>query len=182
MNIFDKGRNARAVFLVGFMGAGKTSVGRLLAARRGWRFLDLDEVVQGQGEGAASPELFRQAGEAAFRRAESAALLQLLADMRQEAVIVALGGGTFVQPENARSLQASGAPVVFLDAPLEELRRRCQPLAGTRPLFQDETNFANCTNPAGVVICKQTCGWKTAVNGGTNGGGSGRPPGMGCRK
>jgi shikimate kinase len=130
----------RAIFLVGFMGAGKTSVGRQLAHRLGWRFLDLDELIE-ERQGRSIAEIFRDSGEAAFRREETAALLELLKNRRQRRLVVALGGGAFAQPLNLQALKRSALPVIFLDAPLEELRRRCGPKADTRPLFQDENQF-----------------------------------------
>jgi shikimate kinase len=133
--------NPRALFLIGFMGAGKTSVGRALAARLGWRFLDLDERIE-QREGRSIAALFHDSGEAAFRRAESAALADLLLELPTSApTVTALGGGAFVQEENARRLRATGWPVIFLDASLEELRRRCALAHATRPLFQEENRF-----------------------------------------
>lgn len=122
------------------MGAGKTSVGTALARRLGWRFVDLDERVE-KREGRKIAEIFQDSGEPAFRRAETAALDELLAESRSEPLVVALGGGTFVQPENARVLKARGLPIVFLDAPVEELRRRCRPKGATRPLFADANQF-----------------------------------------
>ncbi|MFB3915405.1 MAG: shikimate kinase [Terriglobales bacterium] len=130
----------RAVFLVGFMGAGKTSVGVALARRLGWRFVDLDERVE-KRERRKIAEIFAESGEAAFRRAEAAALKDLLDESHSRPLVVALGGGAFVQPENARLLKTRGGPVVFLDAPVEELRRRCGPKAATRPLFANENQF-----------------------------------------
>src|SRR5205807_857859 len=70
----------RAIFLVGFMGAGKTSVGRALSRKLGWRFEDLDDRIHAR-EGRTIPEIFQQSGEAEFRRSELAALRDLLADM-----------------------------------------------------------------------------------------------------
>ena len=134
-------QRARALFLIGFMGAGKTSVGRVLAARLGWRFLDLDERIE-QREGRTIAGLFREDGEAAFRRAESAALADLLRELPTSApTVIALGGGAPVPEENARRLRATGCPVVFLDASLEELRRRCAQTQAARPLFQEENRF-----------------------------------------
>jgi shikimate kinase len=129
----------RAVFLVGFMGAGKTSVGRVLAALLGWRFVDLDDRIV-QREGRSVPEIFEHSGEAAFRRAESAALRELLAELNVPAVI-ALGGGAFVQAENASLLQGTGTPVIFLDAPAEVLLQRCLPQGSERPLLRDPASF-----------------------------------------
>ena len=127
------------VVLVGFMGAGKTSVGDELARRLGWLFVDLDdEIVAAEGRSIA--ELFEKSGEAAFRAAESRALTSLLA-RKPERLILALGGGAFVQKENAERIAAAGFPVVFLDATLETLRSRCAEVGATRPLFRDAERF-----------------------------------------
>ncbi len=130
----------RALFLTGFMGAGKTTVGRALAARLGWRFWDLDEQVERQA-GRSVAEIFREAGETAFRTAENAAVGALLQEVAQFATVAALGGGTLSQPLNAQRLRQVRAAWVFLDAPLEVLRQRCQPMAAQRPLFADEAAF-----------------------------------------
>ena len=134
-------QQTRAVFLIGFMGAGKTSVGRALAQLLGWRFVDLDDRVE-QRLGGTVAEIFSQQGEAGFRRAESAALAELLDELRTSPpTVAALGGGAFVQEENAGRLRATSWPVVFLDASVEELRRRCALAHSTRPLFQEENRF-----------------------------------------
>lgn len=134
--------STRRVFLIGFMGAGKTSVGRALAARMGWRFCDLDDVIE-QREAKTIAEIFTAAGEAGFRRAESDALSELLQDpSRRHDLVVALGGGTFAQPANRAVLDAAGAVTVLLEAPLEELRRRCKVDKTVRPLAGDRDRFA----------------------------------------
>ena len=134
-----------AVFLVGFMGAGKTSVGRALGQRLNWVFEDLDDRIA-EHEGRTVAEIFRDSGESAFRRAEHNALKHLLAELRGgSAKIVALGGGAFVQPENAALLKAAEVPTVFLDAPVENLWQRCCAQAsesGTeRPLLRSKEQF-----------------------------------------
>jgi len=134
-----------AVFLVGFMGAGKSSVGRALGQRLNWVFEDLDDRIE-QREGRTVAAIFRDSGEAAFRLAERAALQQTLEELRGGvARIVALGGGAFVQPENAALLKSAGVPTVFLDAPVEELWQRCCEQAsgaGTeRPLLKSIEQF-----------------------------------------
>ena len=134
-----------ALFLVGFMGAGKTSVGRALARRLNWTFEDLDQRIEGR-EQRTVPEIFRDFGEGEFRRAEHAALNDVLEEIRGGAVkIVALGGGAFVQEQNSALLTASGVPTVFLDAPVEELWQRCcaqASQAGTeRPLLGSIDQF-----------------------------------------
>jgi shikimate kinase len=107
------------------MGAGKSSVGRAMGKSLGWAFEDLDERIELR-EGRAVAEIFRDSGEAAFRRAEHAALKELLKELRSgPEKIVALGGGAFVPARNAALIEVEGVPTVFLDASVEELWQRC---------------------------------------------------------
>ncbi len=134
-----------AVFLVGFMGAGKTSAGRALARRLNWLFEDLDDRIV-EREGRSVPDIFRESGEAAFRQAEHTALRAVLNDVGSGlARIVALGGGAFAQSENAALLNAAGFPTVFLDADVSELWDRCCAQAkesgAERPLLKDLAQF-----------------------------------------
>ncbi len=94
----------RAVFLVGFMGAGKTSVGRALSRRLGWDFEDLDDRIQAR-EQRTIDEIFERSGEAYFRRAEHEALRELIVGLSSSPRVIALGGGAFAQAHNARLLQ-----------------------------------------------------------------------------
>ncbi|HEY1264907.1 MAG TPA: shikimate kinase [Terriglobales bacterium] len=128
------------VFLVGFMGAGKTSVGKALSSSLGWAFEDLDDRVE-KREGRSIERIFRESGEAGFRQAEHAALKQLLAELGAPPRIVALGGGAYVQPDNAALLRQARAPTVFLDGPVEELFHRCQQQQLERPLRSDIDEF-----------------------------------------
>ncbi len=142
--------SCNAVFLVGFMGAGKTSVGRALAQRLNWIFEDLDDRIVSR-DGRTVAEIFRDAKEAGFRRAERAALEQVLHELRggvpkgAAGKIIALGGGAFVQKENAALLKTFGVPTIFLDAPIEELWQRCRTQANEtgaeRPLLQSREQF-----------------------------------------
>jgi shikimate kinase len=130
-----------AVFLVGFMGAGKTSVGRELARRLGWNFVDLDDRIVAR-ESRSVAEIFRDDGEAAFRWIESRELAEIIAEAAKGIrAVIALGGGAYVQPENAVRIRETRIPVVFLDASLDELRHRCSADQNVRPLFQDEAQF-----------------------------------------
>ena len=128
------------MFLVGFMGAGKTSVGRALSRRLEWSFEDLDDLIQAR-EGRSIEDIFLQCGEPEFRRMEHAALQEMVAKLRSGPRIIGLGGGAFVQPANVDLLERTGASTVFLDAGIEELWRRCQEQAIGRPLQRDECRF-----------------------------------------
>jgi shikimate kinase len=110
------------IVLTGFMGAGKTSVGRLLAELLGWEFLDLDDHLETRA-GASIPALFEAHGEPRFRQLESSALANALA---RSHVVLALGGGTPEQFTNRLLLeQTPGTTAIFLDAPFEILYDRC---------------------------------------------------------
>ena len=131
----------RAIFLVGFMGAGKTSVGRALSARLGWRFEDLDDRIQTR-ERRSIPEIFEQSGETHFRGSELAALQELLAELENgPPLIAALGGGAFAQDEVGSLLKDKKSVTVFLDAPPEELWRRCGLDVVSRPLQREQAEF-----------------------------------------
>lgn len=130
------------------MGAGKSTVGRALAKRLHWLFEDLDDRIE-RREARTVPKIFRTAGEPEFRRAEREALVEILEELRGggSARIVALGGGAFVQPANAALLKAAGVPIMFLDAPVDELWQRCQRQATTqgaeRPLLSSMERFCD---------------------------------------
>jgi shikimate kinase len=130
----------RTVVLVGFMGAGKSTVGRALSRRLGLPFEDLDDRIQ-QREGKTIEQIFRESGEIEFRKAETAALRELLGELGSSLRVVALGGGTFVEPGNAALIEEAEARSVFLDAPVEELLRRCVEEKTERPLRQNPEQF-----------------------------------------
>jgi shikimate kinase len=136
----DRARELRTVFLVGFMGAGKTTVGRALSQRLGWPFEDLDERIQ-RREGKSIEQIFGECGEAEFREAETAALRELLAELGSSLRVVALGGGAFAQPANAALIEESQVHSVFLDAPVGELQRRCEEENSERPLRRNAEQF-----------------------------------------
>ena len=123
---------SKRVYLVGFMGSGKTTVGRRLAARLGVPFVDLDQAFESM-TGTTIKESFERHGESWFRERESELLRGTLA--LPEAVI-ALGGGTFVPPKNREFVEESGVSV-FLDAPFELLASRLHGKAADRPLFRN---------------------------------------------
>lgn len=126
------------MFLVGFMASGKSTVGPELARRQGWEFVDLDSRIEAREQKTVAA-IFRDSGESEFRRAETAALLDVTTNL-QLGSVVALGGGAFIQPRNRELLQAW--PTVFLDAPHEELWHRSQQDGIERPLRQNRQQFA----------------------------------------
>ncbi|MGH9393358.1 MAG: shikimate kinase, partial [Terriglobales bacterium] len=127
------------IVLLGFMGCGKSTVGRLLAQRLGWHFCDLDDSIEAAA-GARIAEIFAQRGEAAYRELEHRELLQALGAARLRPTVLALGGGTYAQARNWEPIRAGGARTFFLDVPVEVLLQRCAAM-GNRPLFRDEASF-----------------------------------------
>lgn len=127
------------LYLVGFMGCGKTTIGQSLARRIGWHFVDLDCDIE-KAHGAAIQQIFRDHGETHFRQLEHEALIARVREVeRGRPMVVALGGGAFVQPENYRLLEDHGV-TVWLDVPFEMIRRRV-PDDGARPLALDPAKF-----------------------------------------
>ena len=119
-----------AIALIGFMGAGKSAVGRELSRRTGWPRHDTDEMIREQF-GISIPDVFARHGEPAFRDAESALLKTL---QRGLAGIVVTGGGIILREENVRLLRGMGR-IVWLDADEEILWQRAS-RHSTRPLLQ----------------------------------------------
>ncbi|MDE3134938.1 MAG: shikimate kinase [Acidobacteriota bacterium] len=131
----------KLIALTGFMGCGKTTVGRLLAERLGWRFVDLDTRIVERAE-APIVDIFRLHGEPAFRRIEGEVLERAIGETVEggRSTVLALGGGTLTRPENLSRLRQAGALLLWLDCPVEELLQRCAGVSD-RPLFRDETGF-----------------------------------------
>ena len=130
----------RRIVLTGFMGAGKSTVGPLLAQSLGWEFLDIDTAVECRA-GKTVAEIFAQQGEAAFRALEAKAIRDYSCC---EQLVLALGGGA-VEMESTRELLKSldRTAVLFLEAPLDVLIARClaqngdQPHTSVRPVLAD---------------------------------------------
>lgn len=128
MSLLAPGRN---IVLVGLMGAGKTTVGRLVAAQLGRRFLDTDDEIEADA-GRAISEIFAAEGERGFRRHEAAAVRRVSALRGQ---VIAVGGGAVLDPSNVTALRATG-DLVLLDAEPAELAARVRD-PGSRPLLAE---------------------------------------------
>ena len=128
------------IFLVGFMGSGKTTLGRLLANEIGWPFIDIDEEIEASA-GCSINEIFDTRGEAEFRKLESEAIASRVCLIeRGNPSVVTLGGGAFVQQANYELVSANGISV-WLDCPLDLLWRRVSK-DSTSPLARDRERFA----------------------------------------
>src|SRR4051812_17978196 len=103
------------IFLIGFMASGKTTVGRLLAERLGWAFVDLDEVIE-VAAGKTVAEIFAAEGEAGFRRRETEALREVV---QRRKTVVATGSGAPCREENISAMLAGGR-VYWLDVTAEK--------------------------------------------------------------
>lgn len=127
------------LYLVGFMGSGKSTVGRAVARHLGWRFADLDEDVEAKARMPIS-RIFETEGEQGFRILESEMLRWRIQDIaRGVPWVLAVGGGCFVREDNFEIIQNHGISI-WLDAPLEMLLARVA-LASHRPLAKDPERF-----------------------------------------
>jgi len=123
-------RRFSRVLLVGFMGAGKTRVGRELAQRLGWRFMDFDDVVEAEF-GLSIPDIFTEYGERRFREVERCVAGRLLGEDR---VVLASGGGWAAQPGHLDAVPA-GTTTVWLEVSAQEAVRRASVEPNRRPLL-----------------------------------------------
>ena len=127
------------LYLVGFMGSGKSAVGRLLAEELGWSFADIDEDIE-QAEGVSIAEIFDTRGEDEFRRIEQDALRKRLRDVEcGKPMVLALGGGAFIDPANRKMLEDRGV-TLWLDCPFPRICARVEGQTH-RPLARDPEKF-----------------------------------------
>jgi shikimate kinase len=126
----------RAIVLMGFMGTGKSEVGRRLAQRLGRAFVDTDQLVE-ERTGKRVAAIFADEGEAAFRRLEREAVAEAVG---RGGAVIAVGGGAVLDPDNAQILREAGV-MIYLTARPEVILRRVGDVA-TRPLLRDDPHGA----------------------------------------
>ena len=133
----------RRIVLTGFMGSGKSTVGPFLAARLGWKFIDVDDVIEAEA-GATISELFARHGEPAFRDREHETIIRLAAG---DALVLALGGGA-IEHATTRSLliAAPATLMVHLEVELATTLTRCAGTEHIRPVLADQANLAHRYN------------------------------------
>ncbi len=127
------------IYLAGFMGCGKSTVGRLLANELRWKFVDLDEQIEA-ASGQTVSELFRTRGEEEFRRVEERELARVVNSVKGNTpTVVSLGGGTFAREANYNLIANNGVSI-WLDCPLDVIERRVA-RQNHRPLALDAEKF-----------------------------------------
>ncbi|MBL8228586.1 MAG: shikimate kinase [Bryobacterales bacterium] len=127
------------IYLVGFMGSGKSTIGRRLAEELGWSFVDIDEDIETQ-QHMPITDIFERKGEAEFRDIENRALAERVRQVRgSRPLVVALGGGAFVAQRNTELIQPNGVSI-WLDCPLEMVKERVAKETH-RPLARDPERF-----------------------------------------
>jgi len=118
------------IILIGFMGTGKTAVGRKLAARLGYRYLDTDTIIE-ERLGCTIAEIFKKQGEASFRELERSVIREVV---RSEGCVISTGGGAAVDPENLTLLKENGLVICLTSSP-EKIMARTGKKKDERPLL-----------------------------------------------
>ena len=138
--MITKLKRSPGLYVVGFMGAGKTTIGKLLAEELGWSFADLDDDIE-TAAGRPIAEIFETRGETEFRRIEAEALrARVRAIETGSPTVLALGGGAYAQTANFELVRDNGI-TLWLDCPFETVARRVAQ-ASHRPLARDPERFA----------------------------------------
>jgi shikimate kinase len=133
----------RRIVLTGFMGSGKSTVGPLLARRLGWKFVDVDDVIESEA-GTTVAQLFARHSESRFREVEHETISRL---STAEEIVMALGGGAIERDQTrALLLNLPGTLLIHLEVELATTLARCQGTESTRPILADKSNLAKRYN------------------------------------
>ncbi len=128
------------IVLTGFMGSGKTTVGPIVAARLGWNFIDVDDVIEAEA-GATIADIFAHHGESAFRDREYTTIRRLAG---QNSLVLALGGGAIERADTRDLLLTTpGTLLVHLEVKLDTTLARCGGTEQTRPVLADRASLAS---------------------------------------
>jgi len=154
------------ITLYGFMGAGKSSLGKALAKRLGYRFIDLDDEIQ-YVTGKSINDIFEHEGEIAFRKIEHQVLKEFI-KRNEDNVVLALGGGAILQPNNRKLLELRDFLKVYLDVSVPELVRRLKEEKSHRPLLKnisddDFEGFIEALHNSRKYVYEQYADLKLAV-------------------
>jgi shikimate kinase len=127
---------AKRIYIIGFMGSGKTTAGKKLAASFGWEFIDLDEEIE-QIAGKTIPDIFSSSGEEYFRKLETEVLTSLIT---RENTIISTGGGTPCYGLNMDFMLDTGL-VIYIKMTPAQLKSRLEGSSGSRPLLNNKTGI-----------------------------------------
>ena len=137
--MIEKLKRTPGLYLVGFMGSGKTTIGKMLAERLGWRFVDIDEDIAA-AERRSIADIFDTLGEDAFRRMEREAIARRVRAVScGQPTVMALGGGAAAQPDNVNLIENNGV-TIWLSCPFDMVVRRVGQ-DSSRPLARDLKKF-----------------------------------------
>ncbi len=142
------------IVLTGFMGSGKSTVGPLIAARLGWQFVDVDNVIEAEA-GATIVNIFARHGESAFRDREHATIARLATG---EGLVLALGGGA-IEREDTRNLllNSPNTLLVHLEVELNTTLDRCRGTENTRPVLADQRKSRRTLSAPPAALSHGTC-------------------------
>lgn len=141
------------IIITGFMGSGKSTVGRALARQLNCPLIDLDQIIERE-EGRSARQIIEEDGEPRFRDLENQMLAKTLTDSAEQ--VVALGGGAWISEKNRQLVRDQGGVSVWLDAPFDLCWKRIAASGGGRPLARSEAD-------AGILFAKRRSSYELAA-------------------